>query len=233
MSYQDLRERVCRANKEIARTGLAILTWGNASEADRDAGVFGIKPSGVSYDNLTADDIVILSIETGEVVNGSLRPSSDTPTHWHLFRAFAAVGGIVHTHSTHATCWAQAKRPIPCYGTTHADCFYGHVPCARELTPAEVETEYELNTGKVIAEHFATHRLDPLQAPGVLVASHGPFVWGKTAAKAVEVGVTLEEVARMAWITLALSPELPEATQYLCDKHFLRKHGKNAYYGQG
>ena len=233
MSYESLRERVCAANREISRTGLAILTWGNASEADREAGVFAIKPSGVRYEDLRPADIVIVSLETGEVVDGSLRPSSDTPTHWHLFRQFASLGGIVHTHSTHATCWAQAKRPIPCLGTTHADAFHGPVPCTRELTPEEIETAYELNTGRVIAGHFADHGLEPLHVPGVLVASHGPFVWGKTAAKAVEVGITLEEIARMAWLTLELAPGLPEAAPHLREKHFERKHGKNAYYGQG
>ncbi len=233
MSYRELKERVCAANKEIRRSGLAVLTWGNASEVDREAGVFAIKPSGVDYDSLTPDDIVIVSLETGEKVEGSLNPSSDTPTHWQLFKSFPSVGGIVHTHSAKATAWAQARRGIPVFGTTHADYFYGEIPCTRELTEEEVEGEYELNTGKVIVEHFQHRRLDPVQMPGVLVAGHGPFVWGKNAAHAVENGIILEEVAAMAMDSLALNPALKAVPQYLLDKHFLRKHGDGAYYGQG
>lgn len=233
MSYEALKTRVCAANKEISRTGLAILTWGNASEVDREAGVFAIKPSGVDYAELTPADIVIISLETGKKIEGELNPSSDTPTHWHLFKSFPAIGGIVHTHSAYATVWAQAHRGIPVFGTTHADYFYGEVPCTRELTWNETETEYELNTGKVIADHFEKNGIDPAQMPAVLVASHAPFVWGKNAAKAVENGIVLEEVAGMAMNSLALNPTLGPVSPHLLDKHFLRKHGAGAYYGQG
>lgn len=232
MKYDALKARVCAANKEISRTGLAILTWGNASEVDRAAGVFAIKPSGVDYNSLTPDDIVIVSLETGEKVEGALNPSSDTPTHWWLFRSFPSLGGIVHTHSAQATAWAQAMRDIPTFGTTHADYFYGDVPCTRELTKEEVSTDYELNTGKVIVEHFKKNKIDSAQIPAVLVASHAPFVWGKNAAKAVENGIVLEAVAGMAFNSLALNPSLQAVPQYLLDKHFLRKHGATAYYGQ-
>lgn len=232
MGYDVLKQRVCAANKEISRVQLAMLTWGNASEVDREAGVFAIKPSGVDYDRLTPEDIVIVSLETGEKLEGRLNPSSDTPAHWWLFRSFAGIGGIVHTHSARATAWAQAKRGIPTFGTTHADYFYGDVPCARELTPQEVENDYELNTGKVIVEHFQRNSIDPAQMPAVLVASHAPFVWGKDAARAVETGVVLEAVAGMAMNSLALNPSLSAVPDYLLDKHFLRKHGANACYGQ-
>jgi len=232
MSYSELKERVCAANKEINRVQLAILTWGNASEVDREAGVFAIKPSGVDYDSLTPDDIVIVSLENGKKVEGDLNPSSDTPTHGWLFRSFPSVGGIVHTHSAKATAWAQAQRGIPVFGTTHSDCFYGGIPCTRALTKAEVEGDYALNTGKVIVEHFQHGRLDPAQMPGVLVAGHGPFVWGKNAEHAVENGILLEEVAGMAMDSLALNPALEAVSQFLLDKHFLRKHGAQACYGQ-
>ena len=232
MNYSELRERVCAANKEINRVQLAILTWGNASEVDREAGVFAIKPSGVDYDEMTPDDIVIVSLETGEKVEGALNPSSDTPSHWWLFKSFPSIGGIVHTHSTYATAWAQAKKNVPTFGTTHSDYFYGDVPCTRELTQAEVEGEYELNTGKVIVEHFEQNQIDPAQMPAVLVASHAPFVWGASAAKAVENGMVLEEVAGMAMNSLTINSALEAVPQYLLDKHFLRKHGANAYYGQ-
>lgn len=232
MGYEDLKKRVCAANKEIGQTGLAILTWGNASEVDREVGVFAIKPSGVDYNSLTCDDIVIVSLESGEKIEGKLNPSSDTPTHWYLFKSFPTIGGIVHTHSARATAWAQAKRSIPCFGTTHADYFYGEIPCTRELTRQEVENDYELNTGKVIVEHYEQHGVDPNQMPAILISSHAPFVWGNTAAEAVECGVTLEEVAGMAAMSLSLNPALTAVEQYLLDKHFLRKHGANAYYGQ-
>ena len=232
MSHLALKTRVCEANREISRTGLALLTWGNASEADRDAGVFAIKPSGVAYDALSPEDIVLVSIETGEKVEGDMNPSSDSASHAELYRAFKSVGGIVHTHSTCATAWAQAHRGIPCFGTTHADHFYGEVPCTRLLTREEVGGAYELNTGKVIVEHFTQHGLDPVQMPAVLVASHAPFVWGANAAAAVTCGVTLEEVARMALKTCNLAPNVPAIDDYLLDKHFLRKHGTDAYYGQ-
>ena len=232
MSHVDLKTRVCEANREISRTGLALLTWGNASEADRDAGVFAIKPSGVAYDALSPEDIVVVSIETGEKVEGDMNPSSDSVSHAEIYRAFTSVGGVVHTHSTCATAWAQAHRGIPCLGTTHADHFYGEVPCTRLLTREEVGGAYELNTGKVIVEHFTQHGLDPVQMPAVLVASHAPFVWGANAAAAVTCGVTLEEVARMALKTCNLAPNVPAIDDYLLDKHFLRKHGTDAYYGQ-
>lgn len=227
-----MRERVCEANKALSQAGLAVLTWGNASEADRDTGLLAIKPSGVSYEALTPRDIVLMSIETGEKVDGKLNPSSDTPSHALLYRRFTSIGGIVHTHSTYATAWAQARRPIPCLGTTHADHFHGTVPCTRALTREEVRADYELNTGKVIAEHFDAERLDPVQMPAVLVAGHGPFVWGGNAAGAVNCGITLEEVARMAARTLALDADAEAVEEYILEKHYLRKHGAEAYYGQ-
>lgn len=232
MTFEALKTRVCEANKEIDRVQLAILTFGNASEVDREAGVFAIKPSGVDYDEMTPADIPIISLETGEKVEGEMNPSSDTATHWHLYRAFPEVGGIVHTHSASATAWAQAKREIPCFGTTHADTFYGAVPCTRSLTQEEVEGEYELNTGKVIEEHFSRNELKAAELPGVLVSSHGPFAWGRDAMSAVINGRVLEEVARMAATTLAINPAITAVDQYLLDKHYLRKHGANAYYGQ-
>ncbi|NQU41631.1 MAG: L-ribulose-5-phosphate 4-epimerase AraD [Lentisphaerae bacterium] len=232
MGYEALKQRVCEANKAISRAGLAILTWGNASEVDRAAGLFAIKPSGVDYDVLTPDDIVLVSVESGERVEGELSPSSDSATHAELYRCFAGVGGIVHTHSCAATAWAQARRGIPCLGTTHADHFYGEVPCTRALTREEVEGAYELNTGKVIVAHFEKHGLDAAQMPAVLVACHGPFVWGTNAAAAVTSGITLEEVARMAQLTFELAPEVGPVDDHLLDKHFLRKHGAEAYYGQ-
>ncbi len=232
MSTESLRAKVCEANKEISRVRLAILTFGNASEVDRDAGVFAIKPSGVDYDAMTPDDIPVISLETGEKIEGTLNPSSDTPTHWRLYRAFPSIGGIVHTHSPCATAWAQAQREIPCFGTTHADVFYGAVPCTRPLTQEEVETDYELNTGNVIEEHFRSSGLDPAEMPGVLVSAHAPFTWGKDAMAAVTNGRILEEVAGMAATTLAIDPNVSTVDQYLLDKHYLRKHGKDAYYGQ-
>ncbi len=232
MNYEQLRERVCAANREISRVQLAILTWGNASEADQAAGVFAIKPSGVDYDALTPEQIPVISLATGEQVAGELKPSSDTPTHLCLYRAFPEIGGIVHTHSPAATAWAQAQRALPCYGTTHADTFYGPVPCTRMLTQAEVESDYELNTGRVIAEHFRMAGLSPRKIPGVLVAAHAPFVWGQDAMRAVITGRILEEVARMAAATEALNPEADPVAQFLLDKHYLRKHGEGAYYGQ-
>jgi L-ribulose-5-phosphate 4-epimerase len=232
MSMEDLKKRVCDANKEINRTQLAILTWGNASEVDREAGVFAIKPSGVDYDEMTPAAIPLISLETGETVEGDMNPSSDTATHWHLYRAFPGIGGIVHTHSPYATAWAQAQRDIPCLGTTHADTFYGSVPCTRALTEAEIKGEYELNTGKVIEEHFTQNGLKAEALPGVLVSSHAPFTWGANAMKAVVNGRILEAIARMATTTLALNPAVGPVDQCLLDKHYLRKHGANATYGQ-
>lgn len=231
-SNRELKQHVLQANLDLVKAGLVVLTWGNASGADRARGVMAIKPSGVAYDRLTIDDIVVLDIASGEVVEGTARPSSDTPTHLHLYRCFGDIGGIVHTHSTHGTSFAQARREIPCFGTTHADNFYGAIPCTREMTRAEIERDYELNTGKVIVERFGVEGIDPMQVPGVLVASHAPFAWGPTIEKAVENAIVLEFSARMALHTLALNPSTTPIDKALLDKHFLRKHGAKAYYGQ-
>lgn len=224
-----LKERVCRENLALVKYGLIVLTWGNVSGIDREKGLVVIKPSGVPYDSMKPEDMVVVDLD-GNVVEGKYRPSSDTPTHVYLYKQFAGVGGIVHTHSTFATAWAQAGRSIPPYGTTHADAFYGGVPCARALTQAEIEDAYERNTGKVIAETFADK--DALAIPAVLVKNHGPFAWGPTPEKAVENAVTLESVAHMALVTEQLNPKTAEVDKYLLDKHYFRKHGKNAYYGQ-
>ena len=232
MKYQSLKERVHRANLALVEAGLVILTWGNASGADRDAGVMAIKPSGVPYDRLGVDDIVVLSIKTGEIVEGSTRPSSDTATHLHLYREFPAIGGVMHSHSTYGTSFAQAMREIPCFGTTHADNFYGPIPVTRPMMDAEINQDYELNTGRVIVERFKKGGIDPEQVPGVLVASHGPFAWGLTVEKAVENAIVLEFSAQMALNSLALSPGLSPISRTLLDKHFFRKHGPKATYGQ-
>ncbi|HEX4052697.1 MAG TPA: L-ribulose-5-phosphate 4-epimerase AraD [Tepidisphaeraceae bacterium] len=232
MKYQSLKERVHRANLELVKAGLVMLTWGNASGADRDADVMAIKPSGVPYDRLGVDDIVVLSISSGKVVEGSARPSSDTPTHLHLYRQFPAVGGVAHTHSACGTSFAQALRDIPCLGTTHADNFYGPIPVTRPMTDAEINQDYELNTGRVIVECFEKRGLDPAQILGVLVASHAPFAWGATVEKAVENAIVLEFSAQMALNSFALSPKVSPVSKALLDKHFLRKHGPKAYYGQ-
>lgn len=226
---RELREQVCQANRDLVRLGLVTLTFGNASGIDRGEGLIAIKPSGVAYDDLTPDDLVIVDLD-GKVVQGSLRPSSDTPTHLVLYREFAGIGGITHTHSSHATMFAQACRGIPCFGTTHADVFYGEVPVTRPLTEEEVHADYETNTGKVIVERFAEVR--PEEMPAVLVAHHGPFVWGADAASSVANSVVLEEIAKTALGTLQLNPDAPPVPQYLLNKHYLRKHGKDAYYGQ-
>lgn len=234
-ALRNLRQRVYEANMALARHGLVVLTWGNASEIDRKQGIFGIKPSGVPYEDLHPEHIVLVDLE-GKVVDGELRPSSDTPTHLLLYQRFEEVGGIVHTHSRYATAWAQAMRPLPCFGTTHADAFYGAVPCTRPLTDEEIANDYERSTGLVIVETFQNLGLNPLDVPAVLVAQHAPFTWGKDAAKAVENAVTLEEVAAMAlWTLLAQEAwqKLPPVSQSLLDKHFWRKHGEGAYYGQG
>jgi L-ribulose-5-phosphate 4-epimerase len=232
MSYERLQERVCAANRQINRAQLAILNWGNASEVDRPAGVFAIKPSGVDYEALTPADIPVISLETGKIIQGAMKPSSDTATHWQLYQDMPQAGGIVHSHSPFATAWAQAQSPIPCLGTTHADTFHGPVPCTRPLTRTEVEGEYERNTGKVIVEHFTSAELDPAAVPGVLVAGHGPFVWSKDAMQAVTTASILEEVARMATMTLQIRPDTGALAQFLLHKHYQRKHGTNAYYGQ-
>jgi len=227
--YKELKEQVCRANLALVKHKLVIFTWGNVSQIDRKRGVVAIKPSGVDYDELTPDKIVVLDLN-GKIIEGNLRPSSDTPTHLELYRQFAEVGGITHTHSPKATAWAQSCHEIPALGTTHADHFYGPVPVTDVLTKAEIEGDYELNTGKVIVRRFAG--IDPMSIPAVLVANHGPFTWGKNADKSVENAVVLEQVAAMALDTLALNPTLTGISQTLLDKHYLRKHGKNAYYGQ-
>ncbi len=232
MAYEELKERVYRANLALVEAGLVVLTWGNASGVDRTAGVMAIKPSGVPYDKLQADDMVVLAIDSGEIVDGKRRPSSDTPTHWHLYREFPGIAGIAHTHSTFGTIFAQAKRDIPCLGTTHADNFYGPIPATRELTPIEIKGEYELNTGKVIVECFRERKLSATDVPGVLIANHAPFAWGTTPEKAVENAIVLEFSAKMALHSLMLNPSLLPISQELLDKHFLRKHGPQAYYGQ-
>ena len=224
-----VKARVLEANLRLPQMGLVTLTWGNVSEIDRETGYVVIKPSGVSYAGLTADDLVVVDL-AGNVVEGTLRPSSDTPTHLELYRQFPQIGGITHTHSRWATIFAQCGREIPALGTTHADTFYGAVPCTRPLTEAEIFGEYELQTGSVIVEAFAGK--DPAAIPGVLVHSHGPFTWGTNALKSVENSVVLEEAAMMAWHTLMMNPGAT-LQQALLDKHYLRKHGKNAYYGQG
>jgi L-ribulose-5-phosphate 4-epimerase len=228
----ELREQVCKANVELGTSGLVLGTFGNVSGADISAGLFVIKPSGVPYDQLTPRHMVPISLQTGVVLEGSLRPSSDTPTHLELYRAFGC-GGICHTHSPFATALAQARVPIRCMGTTHADYFRGDVPVTREMTRAEVEDDYELNTGLVIIEAFRSAGIPPEEVPGVLVANHGPFTWGWDAGDAVERSVTLELLARMEATVRAVAPDAPRPASYLVDKHFLRKHGKNAYYGQG
>ena len=216
---------------ELPHRGLVTYTWGNVSGIDRERGLVVIKPSGVSYDELTPDDLVVLDLD-GKVVDGKLNPSSDTKTHLELYKAFPEIGGIVHTHSPYAVGWAQAGRDIPAYGTTHADYFYGPVPCCRSLTEQEVEEDYERNTGLVIVETFRQRELDPVHVPGAICRNHGPFTWGKDAAQAVYHAVVLEEVAKMAVYTTQIAPDAQPAPQYVLDKHFLRKHGPNAYYGQ-
>lgn len=228
---EELKQEVYEANMDLPRHGLVVFTWGNASGLDRERGLFVIKPSGVDYDDLKPEDMVVCDLE-GNVVEGTLNPSSDTATHAYLYKMWGdKIGGVVHTHSAWAVSWAQAGRSIPKYGTTHADYFYGDIPCMRGLTEAEIEEAYELNTGKVIVEGF--EGLDPVAIPGTLVRNHGPFTWGKDAAAAVYHAVVLEEVAKMAARTEMIEPKVGPAPQYLFDKHYMRKHGPNAYYGQG
>lgn len=227
----ELRKQVYEANMELYRNHLAPLTWGNVSQVDRSLGVMAIKPSGVPYERLSAEDITVVSLETGERVAGHLNPSSDTPTHLALYRAFPGIGGITHTHSPYATAWAQAGRPLRCLGTTHADCFYGEVPVTRYVSREEATRAYEAETGTVIVEAFAGR--DPVHTPGVLVRGHGPFTWGDSALKSVYNAITLEEVARMNLLTLLLDGNVPDLPEALQSKHFERKHGLNAYYGQG
>jgi len=225
-----LKQQVCDANLALVREGLVIQTFGNVSGIDRASGNVVIKPSGVAYDAMKPEQMVVVALDTGKVVEGDLRPSSDTSTHLVLYRAFKQIGGIVHTHSLHATAWAQAMRDIPAFGTTHADYFHGAIPCTRAMLKQEIEQAYEENTGHVIAESFK--KLNPEHFPGVLVASHGPFAWGKDAADAVHHAVILEYLARLASETLRIEPRTTTMPRTLLDKHFLRKHGPTAYYGQ-
>lgn len=227
---RELKERVCAANRRLVTEGLVVETFGNASAVDRGAGVVIIKPSGVSYEDLRPAHMVAVSLADGAVVEGTLRPSSDTPTHLVLYRSFPDIGGIVHTHSLHATAWAQARREVPALGTTHADYFHGPVPCTRLMTVAEIRGDYEANTGHVIVERFA--RLDPMSHPGVLVAAHGPFAWGRSVEEAVHHAVILEYLARLAGETLCIDPAARPMQPALLAKHFRRKHGPGAYYGQ-
>lgn len=225
---EDLKEKVCRANLDLVRHGLVIFTWGNVSAIDRQSGLVVIKPSGVSYDNMKPSDMVVVDLD-GKVVEGDLNPSSDTPTHLVLYKAFPEIGGVVHTHSTYATAWAQAGIDLPNIGTTHADYFHDAVPCTADMSRPQVEGEYELETGNVIVERFKG--LNPVHTPGVLVKNHGPFTWGKDAFEAVHNAVVLEQVAKMAFISFSVNPSLT-MNPLLVEKHFSRKHGPNAYYGQ-
>ena len=225
---EELKESVCKANLDLVRQGLVIFTWGNVSGIDRERGLVVIKPSGVSYDNLKPGDMVVMDLH-GNRVEGKMKPSSDTPTHILLYLHFPEIGGVVHTHSSWATSWAQARRSIPAYGTTHADYFYGEIPCTRPLTEEEVEDQYELNTGLVIVETFKD--LDPMAVPGVLVSQHGPFSWGKDEDDAVHNARVIDEVAKMACYTESLGNSTP-VDPFLLNKHYIRKHGKDAYYGQ-
>ena len=230
---EELKKIVCEANLELPKYGLVTFTWGNVSGVDREKGLMVIKPSGVEYDNMTPDDMVVVSLATGERVEGKSKPSSDTATHIALYNAFPNIRGVVHTHTRWATSWAQAGKSINAYGTTHGDYFYGTIPCTRKMTPAEIGGEYELETGNVIIETFKDRSIDPDQVPAVLVCSHGPFAWGTDPHNAVHNSVVLEELAFMAFHTEAMTPGISSMQQELLDKHYLRKHGKNAYYGQG
>jgi L-ribulose-5-phosphate 4-epimerase len=229
---EKLKSAVCRANLDLVRKGLVIETWGNASGVDRARGLMVIKPSGVPYAGMKPKHMVVVSLATGKVVAGNLKPSSDTDTHLALYRSFPKIGGVVHTHSLFATAWAQAQRGLPSYGTTQADYWYGDVPCTRLLKPAEIKTDYEANTGKVIVETFQKLKFDPRQHPAVLVASHGPFTWGKDVADAVHNAGMLEFIAQLASETLKINPQLKPMQLVLLDKHYLRKHGPKATYGQ-
>ncbi|MBQ3575637.1 MAG: L-ribulose-5-phosphate 4-epimerase [Clostridia bacterium] len=228
---EQLKKDVYEANMELPRRNLITYTWGNVSGRDAETGYFVIKPSGVDYDTMTWEDMVVCDLE-GNVIEGRYKPSSDTPTHIELYKKYPEIGGIVHTHSPEATSWAQAGRSIPLYGTTHADYFYGPIPCARSLTKEEIEGAYEKNTGLVIIETFEEKGINPMHTPGVLCCNHGPFTWGKDAAEAVHNAVCLEEVAKMALKTEMINPKVQPAPDTIRDKHFFRKHGENAYYGQ-
>ena len=229
---EKLKAQVCQANLDLVAKGLVIETWGNASGIDRERGLVVIKPSGVPYDGMLPKHMVVVSLADGKVVEGNLKPSSDTATHLVLYRAFPKIGGVVHTHSLFATAWSQAQRGLPSYGTTLADYWYGDVPCTRLLKPTEIKKDYEANTGEVIVETFKKLKFDPLQHPAVLVASHGPFTWGKDVADAVHNAGVLEFIAQLASETLKINPKLKPMQPVLLDKHFLRKHGPGAYYGQ-
>lgn len=229
MSYTELKREVFEANMELNRRNLVVYTWGNVSQIDRAKGVIAIKPSGVSYEVMTPEDIVIVDLEN-KTVEGKMRPSSDTKTHTHLYRHFETIGGVTHTHSTYATAWAQTQQAIPCYGTTHADYAYGEIPCTAVMTDAQIERDYEEETGVQITDCFKDR--SPIEVPMVIVAGHAPFTWGKNGADAVYHAVILEEIARMAYLTKTLQQNTPPLKQGIVDKHYLRKHGKNAYYGQ-
>lgn len=229
---EELKEIVCKANLELPKYGLVTFTWGNVSGVDREKGLMVIKPSGVEYDNMKPEDMVVVSLATGERVEGKWKPSSDTATHVALYNAFPEIGGIVHTHSRWATTFAQAGMNIPAMGTTHADYFYGAIPCTRPMTPEEIRGEYEKETGNVIIETFKTSGIDAMSVPAVNVYSHGPFAWGTDPMNAVHNAVVMEEVAFMAWHAMMIDPAQGAMQQELLDKHYLRKHGKNAYYGQ-
>ena len=227
---ENLKRQVYEANMELPRYGLVTFTWGNVSAIDRESGLFVIKPSGVDYEKLTPEDMVVMDLN-GNKVEGKYKPSSDTATHLEIYKAFPEVGGVVHTHS-YATSWAQAGIGIPCYGTTHADYMYGEIPCVRCLTKEEIDGAYEENTGHLIVNEFRRMNIDPMAMPAVLCKNHGPFAWGKDANEAIQNAVVLEEVAKMALRAIQLNPEVPRMQQTLLDKHYLRKHGKDAYYGQ-
>jgi L-ribulose-5-phosphate 4-epimerase len=230
MSYTELKREAWEANMELNARGLVLYTWGNVSRLDRDRGVLAIKPSGVPYERLGAGDMVVVDLDN-QRVEGSLKPSSDTRTHTHLYRHFTEIGGVTHTHSTYATAWAQAQRDIPCFGTTHADYAYGPIPCTAVMTDQQIERDYEEETGVQITEAFRDR--DPLETPMVIVAGHAPFTWGRNAAESVHHAVVLEEIARMAYLTQTIDPARGPLKQSIVDKHYLRKHGKDAYYGQG
>ncbi len=228
---EELKQKVYKANIDLVRHGLVIFTWGNVSGIDREKGLVVIKPSGVDYDSMTADQMVVVDLATGKVVEGELRPSSDTPTHLVLYRAFPEIGGIVHTHSTYATAWAQAGKDLPNIGTTHADYFHNAIPCTDDMTAAQVQGDYELETGNVIVDRFMREHINPVHTPGVLVKNHGPFSWGKNPDEAVHNAVVMEQVAKMAFVAYSVNPGLT-MNPLLVEKHFSRKHGPNAYYGQ-
>lgn len=228
---EHLKEQVFQANMELPKRGLVTFTWGNVSGIDRETGYLVIKPSGVEYESMKAEDMVVVDLE-GNRIEGNYKPSSDTATHIELYKKYPEIGGIVHTHSTWATSWAQAGRSIPLYGTTHADYFYGPIPCARSLTEEEINTEYEKNTGLVIIETLEKGNMKPKSMPGILCTNHGPFTWGKDAHEAVHNAVVLEELAKMSCYSELINPNIKPAPQVIADKHYLRKHGENAYYGQ-